>query len=64
MAVELGKNLIAMFRTGSAATVENARAPKFTAQTEYNVSRGALGNPNQPETRVAGLQGDKLYYFA
>ena len=63
MAVDLGKNLIAMFGTRSSAAVATARAPKFT-QTEYNANRGALGNPNQPETRVAGLQGDKIYYFA
>jgi len=64
MAVNLGKNLIAMFGAGSSTSVSNAQAPKYTAQTAYNDNRGALGNPNQPETRVTGLQGDKLYYFA
>ena len=64
MAVELGKNLIAFFGTRSSAAIGTARTPKFTAQTEYNDERGTLGNPNQPETRVKGLQGDNLYYFA
>ena len=64
MAVELGKNLIAMFGTRGGAAVGKTTAPKFTAQTEYTDARRTLVNPNQPETRVAGLQGDKLYYFA
>lgn len=64
MAVEFGKNLIAFFGAGNSAAVANAQAPKYTAQAAYNTERGELGNPNQPETRVAGLQGDKLYYFA
>lgn len=64
MPVELGKNLIALFGTQSSASIATARTPKFTAQTEYNNERGTLGNPKQPETRVKGLQGDNLYYFA
>jgi hypothetical protein len=64
MAVELGKNLIALLGTRGSGAVSKAHAPKFTAQTEYNALRGTLGNPNQPETRVAGLKGDNIYYFA
>ncbi|MBR6302175.1 hypothetical protein IKR55_05500 [bacterium] len=64
MSVELGKNLIALLGTGNRGPVEAVRAPKFTAQTAYTDARKALGNPNQPETRIAGLKGDNLYYFA
>ena len=64
MGVELGKNLIALLGTGSRGPVEAVRAPRFTAQTEYTDARKVLGNPNQPETRVAGLKGDNIYYFA
>lgn len=64
MSVELGKNLIALFGTQSSASIATARMSKISAQTQYNDERGVLGNPNQPETRVNGLYGDNLYYFA
>ena len=64
MGINALDNLISLYGTKSSAAVGTARMPKFTAQTEYTDARAVLGNPNQPETRVAGFKGDNLYYFA
>ncbi len=65
MSVQFGQKLISSLMGANAAGNVNAIAPeRISAQTEYNSGRGILGNPNQPETRVKGLQGDNVYYFA
>jgi len=64
MAVTLGKNLIPLLGVTNTRNVDSARLAQFSVQTQYNDERGQLGNPNQPETRVAGLRGDNVYYFA